>query len=46
VTRGLAQAVKFDLAAYPAVAAHRDRLRTRPAVARALGEEFALYQPA
>jgi glutathione S-transferase len=41
-----AQAVKFDLAAYPAVAAYRDRLRARPAVARALGEEFALYQPA
>jgi len=41
-----AQAVKFDLDAYPAVAAYRDRVRARPAVARALGEEFALYQPA
>ena len=41
-----AQPVKFDLDAYPAVAAYRDRLRARPAVARALGEEFALYQPA
>ena len=41
-----AQAVKFDLAAYPAVAAYRDRLQTRPAVARALGEEFALFQAA
>jgi glutathione S-transferase len=41
-----AQAVKFDLARYPNVAAYRDRLRSRPAVARALGEEFALYQPA
>lgn len=41
-----AQAVKFDLAAYPNVVAYRDRIRSRPAVARALGEEFALYQAA
>ncbi|WP_374470774.1 glutathione binding-like protein [Phenylobacterium sp.] len=41
-----AQAVKFDLAPWPNVVAYRDRLRARPAVARALGEEFALYQAA
>ena len=41
-----AQAVKFDLAPYPAVAAYRDRLKARPAVARAMGEEFALFQAA
>ena len=41
-----AQAVKFDLAPYPNVVAYRDRVRSRPAVARALGEEFALYQAA
>lgn len=39
-----AQFVKFDLDAYPAVIAYRDRLRARPAVARALGEEFAEYR--
>lgn len=38
--------VKLDLDAYPAVAAYRDRLKARPAVARALGEEFALFQAA
>jgi glutathione S-transferase len=41
-----AQAVKLDLAPWPNVVAYRDRLRARPAVARALGEEFALYQAA
>lgn len=41
-----AQFVKFDLEPYPAVAAYRDRLRARPAVARALGEEFAEYRKA
>lgn len=41
-----AQFVKFDLDAYPAVVAYRDRLRARPAVARALGEEFAEYRMA
>lgn len=41
-----AQAVQFDLDAYPAVVAYRDRLRARPAVARALGEEFAEYRMA
>ncbi|MGA0606099.1 glutathione binding-like protein [Phenylobacterium sp. VNQ135] len=39
-----AQAVRFDLDEYPAVIAYRDRLRARPAVARALGEEFAEYR--
>jgi len=41
-----AQFVKFDLAPYPNVAAYRDRLRARPSVARAMGEEFALFQAA
>ncbi len=38
--------VKIDFAAYPHLAAYKDRLRARPAVARALGEEFALFQAA
>lgn len=38
--------VKLDLDAYPGVAVYRDRLRARPAVARAMGEEFALFQAA
>lgn len=41
-----AQAVQLDLDGYPAVIAYRDRLRARPAVARALGEEFAEYRKA
>lgn len=41
-----AQAVQLDLDGYPAVTAYRDRLRARPAVARALGEEFAEYRKA
>jgi glutathione S-transferase len=41
-----AQFVKFELDAYPAVVAYRDRLRARPSVARALGEEFAEYRQA
>jgi glutathione S-transferase len=41
-----AQFVNFDLEPYPNVAAYRDRLRERPAVARALGEEFALWKQA
>jgi glutathione S-transferase len=41
-----AQFVKFDLSPYPHVAAYRDRLRARPSVARAMGEEFALFQAA
>jgi glutathione S-transferase len=43
---GWADFVKLDLAPYPNVAAYRDRLRARPAVARALGEEFELYRQA
>lgn len=39
-----AQALQIDLAPYPAVIAYRDRLRERPSVARALGEEFAEYR--
>jgi glutathione S-transferase len=41
-----AGAVKLDLAAYPALAAYHDRLKARPSVARALGEEFTLYKAA
>jgi len=41
-----AQFVNLDLAAYPNVAAYTDRLRERPAVARALEEEFALWKQA
>lgn len=39
-----AQALQIDLSPYPAVVAYRDRLRERPAVARAMGEEFAEYR--
>lgn len=39
-----AQALQIDLEPYPAVVAYRDRLRERPAVARAMGEEFAEYR--
>ena len=39
-------AVKFDFSAYPAIVAYQKRLGTRPAVGRAMAEEFALYQPA
>jgi glutathione S-transferase len=38
--------LKLDFAPYPHLAAYKDRLRARPAVARALGEEFALFQAA
>jgi glutathione S-transferase len=38
--------VKLDLAPWPAVVAYRDRLAARPAVARALKEEFELFQAA
>lgn len=38
------QAVQFDLAAYPNVAAHRQRVFDRPASGRAFQEEFALYR--
>lgn len=41
-----AQFVNLDLSPYPNVVAYRDRLRERPAVARALGEEFALWKQA
>lgn len=38
--------VKLDFAPYPAIAAYQDRLARRPAVSKAMGEEFALFQPA
>lgn len=41
-----AGAVKLDLSAYPALAAYHGRLKARPSVARALGEEFTLYKAA
>jgi glutathione S-transferase len=41
-----ARAVAIDLKAYPAITAYRDRLAKRPSVARAMAEEFALYQAA
>jgi len=40
------QAVKLDFSAYPAIQAYQARLMTRPAVQKAVGEEFALFQPA
>lgn len=40
------QAVKLDFGPYPAIQAYQARLMTRPAVQKALGEEFALYQAA
>lgn len=40
------QAVKLDLSPYPAVVAYRARLQARPALARAMAEELALYQAA
>ena len=40
------QAVKFDLGPYPAIQAYQNRLAIRPAVGKALAEEFALFQPA
>ncbi|CAN5596593.1 glutathione binding-like protein [soil metagenome] len=41
-----AGAIALDLTPWPNLAAYRDRLRARPSVARALGEESALYQAA
>jgi glutathione S-transferase len=41
-----AQFVGVDLGQWPAVAAYRDRMATRPAVARALKEEVELYRAA
>lgn len=38
--------VQMDLAQYPAVAAYRERLMARPAVAKAMAEEMALFQQA
>ena len=40
------QAVKFDFSAYPAIQAYQKRLMARPAVGKAMAEEFALYAPA
>ncbi len=40
------QAVKLDFTPYPAIQAYQARLMTRPAVQKAVQEEFALYQPA
>jgi glutathione S-transferase len=39
-------AVKFDLTPYPAIQAYQARLTARPAVGKAMAEEFALFQPA
>jgi glutathione S-transferase len=41
-----AGAVKLDLSIYPALTAYHGRLKSRPSVARALGEEFVLYKAA
>lgn len=41
-----ARFIKFDLTPYPAVAAYFERMTQRPHVARALQEEFGLYQAA
>ncbi len=41
-----ARAISMDLTAYPAVLAYRDRIQARPAVAKALAEEFGLYKKA
>jgi len=34
----------IELAKWPTVKAYHDRLRARPSVARAVAEEFKLYQ--
>jgi glutathione S-transferase len=39
-------AVKLDFTPYPAIQAYQARLAARPAVAKAMQEEFALFQPA
>jgi glutathione S-transferase len=39
-------AVKLDFTPYPAIQAYQQRLMTRPAVGKAMQEEFALFQPA
>jgi glutathione S-transferase len=41
-----AQYVGLDFGPYPALAAYRERLQTRPSVARAFGEEFTLFKAA
>ncbi len=41
-----ARYVALDLEPYPAITAYRDRLQSRPSVARALGEEFTLFKAA
>ena len=41
-----ARHVALDLAPYPALSAYRDRLQSRPSVARAFGEEFTLFKAA
>jgi glutathione S-transferase len=41
-----ARHVALDLEPYPALGAYRDRLQSRPSVARALGEEFTLFKAA
>jgi len=40
------QAVKLDFGPYPAIRDFQARVMARPAVAKAVQEEFALYQPA
>jgi len=39
-------AVKLDFTPYPAIQAYQARLAARPAVGKAMQEEFALFQPA
>lgn len=39
-------AVKLDFSPYPALQAYQQRLAGRPAVGKAMQEEFALFQPA
>jgi len=39
-------AVKLDMTPYPAIQAYQARLAARPAVGKAMAEEFALFQPA
>ncbi|CAN5163368.1 glutathione binding-like protein [soil metagenome] len=41
-----ARHIALDLSPYTALTAYRDRLQSRPSVARALGEEFTLFKAA
>ena len=41
-----ARYLAIDFSPYPALAAYRDRLQTRPSVARAFDEEFTLFKAA